>query len=92
LESSLLIDINDPINDNEIFNKFIQEVNIQTNYNNDGVINAIPIITYHEIDPSRLVLFDAEMKYLYDNGFKVITMADLGYDENSEDLYITGMS
>jgi hypothetical protein len=35
-----------------------------------------------------LNLFDAEMKYLYDNGFKVITMADLGYDENSKNLYI----
>ena len=33
-------------------------------------------------------LFDAEMKYLYDNGFKVLTMSDLGYDENSKYLYI----
>jgi hypothetical protein len=28
------------------------------------------------------------MKYLYDNGFTVITMADLGYDENTNQLYI----
>jgi hypothetical protein len=35
-------------------------------------------------------LFDAEMKYLHDNGFKVLTMADLGYDENSKSLYIKG--
>jgi hypothetical protein len=33
-------------------------------------------------------LFDAEMKYLYDNGFTVLTMADLGYDENTNHLYI----
>jgi hypothetical protein len=28
------------------------------------------------------------MKYLHDNGFKVITMSDLGYDENSKYLYV----
>jgi len=33
-------------------------------------------------------LFDAEMRYLYDNGFKVITMSDLGYDPNSRSVYI----
>jgi hypothetical protein len=35
-------------------------------------------------------LFDAEMRYLYDNGFKVITMSDLGYDENTKSMYIKG--
>jgi hypothetical protein len=33
-------------------------------------------------------LFDAEMKYLYDNGFTVLTMADLAYDESTHQLYI----
>jgi hypothetical protein len=33
-------------------------------------------------------LFNAEMKYLHDNGFKVLTMADLAYDENNKYLYI----
>jgi hypothetical protein len=28
------------------------------------------------------------MRYLSDNGFKVLTMADLGYDENTNYLYI----
>jgi hypothetical protein len=28
------------------------------------------------------------MRYLHDNRFKVITMADLGYDENTKSLYI----
>jgi len=35
-------------------------------------------------------LFDAEMRYLYDNGFKVLTMANLRYDTNSKSLYIKG--
>ena len=33
-------------------------------------------------------LFEKEIKYLHDNGFKVLTMADLGYDEKSNYLYI----
>jgi peptidoglycan/xylan/chitin deacetylase (PgdA/CDA1 family) len=87
-------------NNAQMFQKFITAVNNQTNYNKDGVIRAIPIIIYHTIvnypdlsDSNRPVdttlnLFDAEMKYLHDNGFKVITMSDLGYDENSNYLYI----
>jgi hypothetical protein len=34
-------------------------------------------------------LFEAEMKYLYDNGFTVLTMADLVYDEGSTYLKIS---
>jgi hypothetical protein len=66
------------------------------------MVRAIPIIVYHTLvnyqdlsDSNRPIdttvnLFDAEMRYLYDNGFKVLTMADLGYDENSQRLYIKG--
>jgi hypothetical protein len=77
-----------------IFQRFIQEVNSQQVYNRNGVINAIPIIAYHDIDEEKAIdstdtnLFDQEMKYLHDNGFKVITMSDLGYDENSKYLYV----
>jgi hypothetical protein len=28
------------------------------------------------------------MKYLHDNGFRVLTMSDLGYDEDSNYLYV----
>jgi hypothetical protein len=85
-----------------MFVKFVTAVNSEYSYNNDGVTRAIPIIVYHTLvnypdlsDSNRpidttLNLFDAEMKYLHDNGFKVITMADLGYDENSKSLYIKG--
>ena len=30
-----------------MFEQFIQEVNSQDRYNDEGKINAIPIITYH---------------------------------------------
>jgi peptidoglycan/xylan/chitin deacetylase (PgdA/CDA1 family) len=80
--------------------KFVAAINNQSNYNTDGVVRAIPIIVYHILvnypdlsDSNRPIdttvnLFDAEMRYLYDNGFKVLTMADLGYDTNSQSLYI----
>ncbi len=81
-------------NDPMIFQRFIQEVDSQQEYNRNGVINAIPIIAYHDIDEEKAIdstdtnLFDQEMKYLYNNGFKVITMSDLEYDENSKYLYV----
>ena len=33
-------------------------------------------------------LFEREMKYLHDNGFQVLTMSDLGYNQTSNMLYI----
>ena len=43
------------------------------------------------IDDSQVHVFvrgEAKMKYLHDNGFRVITLSDLGYDENSSSFYI----
>ena len=69
-----------------------------------GIVRAIPIIVYHTLvnyrdlsDSNRPIdttvnLFDAEMRYLYDNGFKVIKLSDLGYDENRNYLCIRGHS
>jgi hypothetical protein len=76
-----------------LFEKFAQIVNSQIKYNKNGDINAIPIVGYHAISRGNLdfthpELFDLEMKYLYDNGFKVITLEDLGYDEKQERFYI----
>jgi peptidoglycan/xylan/chitin deacetylase (PgdA/CDA1 family) len=81
--------------DTQIFQKFVELVNSQLNFNKKGIMNAIPIIGYHDIDDNKTItstdvnLFDAEMKYLHDNGFKVLAMSDLGYDENSNYLYLT---
>jgi peptidoglycan/xylan/chitin deacetylase (PgdA/CDA1 family) len=33
-------------------------------------------------------LFDREMKYLHDNGFQVLSITDLGYNQTSDRLYI----
>lgn len=85
-------------NDQKIFEEFVKVINSQDNFNNNnenGIIKAIPIIAYHDLDYGDRIsgstdvnLFDAEMKYLYDNAFTVLTMADLEYDENTNLLYI----
>jgi len=82
-------------NDQIIFQKFVGVVNSGINFNNKkGTTDAIPIIAYHSIDnngdsySTDVNLFEAEMKYLHDNGFKVIPMSDLGYDEGTKSMYI----
>jgi len=84
--------------DSEMFNRFVEVVNSQSMYNTGGTIDAIPIVIWHRIDnggegnpdisATTIDLFEKEIKYLHDNGFKVLTMADLGYDENSNYLYL----
>ena len=85
----------------EMFHVFLQIVNGQTPYNSNGKINAIPIIVYHNITNSiqdytipshasstTLYLFVQEMKYLLDNGFRVLLLNQLGYDPNNNVFYI----
>jgi biotin operon repressor len=85
----------------EMFRVFLQIVNGATQYNSNEKISAIPIIVYHDITTSlrdytipshaattTLHLFAQEMKYLHDNGFKVLLLNQLGYDLNSNVFYI----
>src|SRR5919205_2566765 len=84
--------------DSGMFNRFVEVVNIPSKYNTGGIIDAIPIVIWHRIDNSgegdpqvyatTIDLFEKEIKYLHDNGFKVVTMADIGYDANSNYLYL----
>jgi peptidoglycan/xylan/chitin deacetylase (PgdA/CDA1 family) len=82
-------------NDQIIFQMFVQQVNSGIAFNNKkGMVDAIPIVAYHSIDDNKdpfstnVSLFASEMKYLYDNGFKVIPMSDLGYDEITNYMYL----
>ncbi len=84
-------------NGTQIFNKFTQVINKQTHYNiGPGTTDAVPVIEYHNIDndntpyTTRIDLFSAEMKYLHDNGFTVLTMSNLGYNQTSNYLYVRG--
>jgi polysaccharide deacetylase len=78
---------------------FVQRMNSQIPYNGNGRINAIPIITYHNLTnsiqnynrtPSTITvdLFAQQMKYLHDNGFKVLLLNRLGYDTTNNVFYI----
>ena len=76
-----------------LYMEFVRVVNSQTKFNEPGKINAIPIVGYHEITKDDEIgtspeLFYLEMEYLDDNGFKVITIDDLGYDKYQERFYI----
>jgi peptidoglycan/xylan/chitin deacetylase (PgdA/CDA1 family) len=75
--------------------QFIKILERQTEFNKNEEINAIPIVAYHRLDTNKDFdtspeLFEQEMQYLYENGYNVITLSDLGYDENQERFYIKG--
>ena len=91
-----------PMNNTQMFSQFIKEVNLQSSYNKNGCINAIPIVVYHNFlidknymeQPDKSItdigLFSKEMKYLYDNGFLVLKISDLGYNQSTNYIYIKG--
>jgi hypothetical protein len=65
--------------------KIIVAANMFVNreHNSDGNIDAIPVLVYHNIDhessdyATSIELFESEMNYLKQNGFKVIGPSDL---------------
>jgi hypothetical protein len=78
-----------------MLHRFIQVVNGQNKYNKPGQpVDAIPIIVYHRIDNSgarystTVSLFAAEMQYLHDNDFHVISMTDILYDNVTNSFYL----
>jgi peptidoglycan/xylan/chitin deacetylase (PgdA/CDA1 family) len=82
-------------NDQQMLHRFIQVVNGQDKYNKPGQpVDAIPIIVYHRIDNSgarystTVSLFAAEMQYLHNNGFHIISMSDLIYDNATNSLHL----
>lgn len=80
-----------------LYLEFVRIVNSQTKFNEPGKINAIPIVGYHQITKDDDIatspeLFYLEMQYLYDNGFKVISIDDLGYDKYQERFYVKNVN
>ena len=97
-ESFFHIKSNHNYTPSEIFQKFIQEVNSQVPYNN-GKINTVPIITYHNLTYNiqdynkaattiTVPLFGQEMQYLHDNGFKVLLLNQFAFDSTHNVLYL----
>ncbi len=91
-----------PMNNSQMLTQFVKEVNLQSGYNKNGCIEAIPIVVYHNflVDKNHIYqpnesftdvgLFENEMKYLHDNGFIILKMSNLGYDPITNYLYIKG--
>jgi polysaccharide deacetylase len=87
-------------NDSQMFDRFVAEVNSQNKFNKNGMINAIPLVGYHDIvtypdakysnvsSDTTLNLFNSEIKYLHDNGFRVLTFYNLGYDDKDNVFFI----
>jgi Polysaccharide deacetylase len=77
-----------------LFNEFVSVVETQNVYNSKaGKIVAIPIIGYHQIlntssYDTSIELFDREMEYLYDNGYNVLKLTDLSYNNTGNHFYI----
>ncbi|MFZ0511882.1 MAG: polysaccharide deacetylase family protein [Candidatus Nitrosopolaris sp.] len=97
------IDSNHNYSPSQEFQKFVQRMNSQIPYNINGKINAIPIITYHNLTNSMqdynnmastitVDLFAQQMKYLHDNGFRVLLLNQLGYDPNNNVFHIKNVS
>jgi len=92
-----------PMNKAQMLAQFVQEVNLQSFYNKNGHINAIPIVVYHNFvqypdlvyRPNKsltdISLFSEEMKYLHDNGFTVLKMSDIGFDPLTNYLFIKSL-
>jgi peptidoglycan/xylan/chitin deacetylase (PgdA/CDA1 family) len=94
-----VVEIKDSFNDTKIFSDFVKLVNSQGNYNQDGKINAIPLITLHNVamatnEPyyTNVGLFDRLMQYLYENHFKVLTFKQLGYNTQTSTFYLNDIS
>ena len=92
--------LNKSYNSSQMFQQFVQEVNSQDKYNHDGILNTIPIITYHNFTnitninyvrnkyTTYINLFAREMKFLHDNDFIVLPMSDIRYNDNIKYLYV----
>lgn len=84
-------------NDLLVFEKFVESVNApyRTGAGEAGNPPGIVVLEYHRVDNEKTAtstspeLFDAEMRYLHENGFSVLTMSDLQYDENTERFLIS---
>ena len=92
-------EIKDLFNNSTIFSDFVKIVNSQSKYNNGGTISAVPLVMFHNVRPvnnvpytTNVAIFDQLMKYLHDNGFRVLSMNNLGYDAKNNSFYIKSVS
>ncbi len=90
-----LVEIKDSFNKTKIFSDFVKIVNMQSNYNQGGKINALPSLIFHNVALvtnrpyyTNAELFDQLMKYLYENHFRVLTYKQLEYNTQTNTFYL----
>ena len=94
-----IIEIKDSFDNATMFSDFVNTVNSQNTYNHGGRINAVPLITFHNVALTtnkpyytNAGIFDKFMKYLHDNGFRVLNFKQVGYNTQSNTFYLNGIS
>jgi peptidoglycan/xylan/chitin deacetylase (PgdA/CDA1 family) len=94
-----ILEIKDSFDNATMFSNFTKIVNSQNSFNQGGKINAVPLITFHNVALTtnkpyytNAGMFDKFMKYLHDNGFKVLTFKQIGYDTKTNTFYLKGIS
>jgi peptidoglycan/xylan/chitin deacetylase (PgdA/CDA1 family) len=92
--ASIFSDFGQILNSQSNYNKGNGIISLSGLGNNVG--GAVPLITFHNVRPVNNVpyttnvgVFAELMKYLHDNGYKVLDMANLKYDTKSNVLHIT---
>jgi len=92
--ASIFSDFGQILNSQSNYNKGNGIISLSGLGNNVG--GAVPLITFHNVRPVNNVpyttnvgVFAELMKYLHDNGYKVLDMTNLKYDTKSNVLHIT---
>src|SRR6266516_1769914 len=90
-----ILEIKDSFDNATMFSNFTKIVNSQNSFNQGGKINAVPLITFHNVALTtnkpyytNAGLFYKFIKYLNDNGFKVLTLKQIGYDTKTNTFYL----
>jgi hypothetical protein len=87
-------------NDTLAYNFFIQWIENQTSYNVNGQIVALPVVTFHNLiaptDQSywlhtNQLVFAKIAKFLNNTKYTVLTMDQIGYNPNTNTMYIKGL-
>ncbi len=92
--ASIFSDFGQILNSQSNYNKGNGIISLSGIGNNVG--GAVPLITFHNVRPVNNVpyttnvgVFAELMKYLHDNGYKVLDMANLRYDTKNNVFHIT---
>jgi hypothetical protein len=92
--ASIFSDFGQILNSQSNYNKGNGIISLLGIGNNMG--GAVPLITFHNVRPvnnvpytTNVSVFAQLMKYLHDNGYKVLDMTNLRYDTKSNVFHIT---